>query len=331
MILQTRTKQLLWAFACAAALVFAACKKQPAAVIIKPTPAQTAEDAVAPVGNHERHTIYLITMDLEDIHWKSIDTGCRKAVDELGNINYKWIAPDLHDDEQQMVCIEEAISGGAEAIVISPTSAHGVNKGLEKADKAGIKIVYVDSTASYPAITAFGTNNAFAGETAGETLRKALADAGITSGRIGIFVNKQGTASTTARQEGFRRVFAGTAFELAETVYMNDEPPRIKAAVLEQKDAVAFFATSERTTLAAGEQVSDSGMNQIIVGFDSSDAVLSLVSKGVIHAVMQQRPQEMGYRGMKAAYQILEGTYTAPENKAAAADTGVSVIDRAAL
>lgn len=43
-------------------------------------------------GSHHAsssYTVYLITMDLTDSYWKSIDDGCLSAVNEIGNITYK--------------------------------------------------------------------------------------------------------------------------------------------------------------------------------------------------------------------------------------------------
>lgn len=51
--------------------------------------AATGDDTTAG-GNHK---IYLITMDQMDQHWVNVDAGCKKAVEELGNVDYTWLAP----------------------------------------------------------------------------------------------------------------------------------------------------------------------------------------------------------------------------------------------
>lgn len=65
-----------------------------------------------------------------------------------------------------------------------------------------------------------------------------------------------------------------------------------------------------------------------IVGFDTSDTVLSLVADGTIYATMQQNPTVMGHDGMIIAIQALEGTYTDTNTKT---DTGVTVITKDAM
>ena len=48
-------------------------------------------------------------------------------------------------------------------------------------------------------------------------MKKALEDAGITSGKIGIINVNAATDSCVNREEGFRAAFDGTDFEIMET------------------------------------------------------------------------------------------------------------------
>ena len=73
---------------------------------------------------------------------------------------------------------------------------------------------------------------------------------------------------------------------------------------------MGFFGTNEGTTVAIGNAIKEAAAESVVVGFDTSDAVLSLVADGTIYATMQQNPQVMGHDGMSIAIQALEGTYT---------------------
>ena len=167
-------------------------------------------------GNHK---IYLITMDQMDQHWVNVDAGCKKAVEELGNVDYTWLAPDVKDDAKQIECVNNAVAGGAEAILLAANGPDAVTAALEEADAAGVKIVYVDSAADFPGVQTLATDNKAAGTIAGEEMIKALEAQGITEGKIGIVNVNAATASTVAREEGFRAAFEGTNFELLETQY----------------------------------------------------------------------------------------------------------------
>ena len=293
--------------------------------------AQAADGTEAQsTASGSQYTVYLITMDLTDSYWKSIDDGCLSAVNELGNVTYKWIGPDAHDDALQSACIDEAVTNGANAILIAANSADGVNASLQKASDAGCKIVYVDSAASYDCVTALSTDNIAAGMTAGQTMIDALNTAGITSGTIGVMGVTADTASCVARETGFRQAFEGTDFTLADTVFMQDNADNVTNAVQDglAQNYVGFFGTNEGTTVALGNAVKDAGTESMIVGFDTSDAVLSLVSEGVIYATMQQNPSVMGHDGMAIAIQALDGTYTDTNTTT---DTGVTVITQDAM
>lgn len=168
------------------------------------------------VSSGENYTVYLITMDLTDSYWKSIDDGCLEAANELGNITYRWAGPDAHDDALQSACVDDAVANGADAILIAANSAEGINGSLQNAAASGCKIVYVDSAASYDCVTALSTDNIAAGKTAGQTMLQSLQAKGITSGTIAVFGVTADTASCVAREEGFRSAFAGTDFTLPD-------------------------------------------------------------------------------------------------------------------
>lgn len=290
-----------------------------------PAKDNTGTDSGKPSGDN--YKVYLITMDMTDNYWQSIDEGCKKAAAELGNVTYKWIGPDSHDDALQSACIDEAVANGANAILISANSANGVNDSLAKASDAGCKIVYVDSAASYDCVTALATDNEEAGRTAARSMKEALDAKGITGGTIGIIGVTEDTISCIAREKGFREEFEGTGFELADTVYMRDQAENIKEAVADgiASDYVAFFGTNEGTSVAIGEAVKDSGADVTVVSFDTSDTVLSFVDEGIIYATMQQNPSKMGYDGLTIAIGALKGTYTDTNTTT---DTGVTVITK---
>ena len=296
------------------------CSSEPDIAVIENT---ARADKIKPTAAANQYKIYLITMDLADDFWKSIDLGCRKAVSELGGIDYKWIGPDVNEDLPQRRCIEQAVDEGADAILLAASSPRGVNESLEKAAQAGVKIIYVDNAAQFDCVAFLATDNELAGMIAGETMKTALIEARITSGTIGLMVNKDNVTSTALRVKGFRKVFEGSNFTLADTFFMEDDPQRIKTFVKEHPDYIAFFGSNERTALALGQQIKDSASKQIVIGFDTSDEVLTLLYDGAIYATIQQKPDVMGYDGIRIALDALKGNYTETN---AVIDTGVKII-----
>lgn len=293
----------------------AGCGKKPA----ESGPAPTPEEPSA-----KGYKVYLITMDQMDQHWVNVDIGCKKAVAELGNIDYKWLAPDVKDDAKQIECINNAVAGGADAILLAANGPVAVQSALEEAQAAGVKIVYVDSAADFPAIQTLATDNKAAGTTAGKELMGALEAAGIKEGKIGIVNVNAATASTVAREAGFRAAFEGSKFELLETQYGEGDAAKSKdiAANYITQGCVGIFGANEGSTVGTGNAIRESGEKVIGVGFDKSDTILSLIKEGHLLATMAQNPDVMGYEGMKTAAKALAGEDTGDEY----VDTGVSVI-----
>lgn len=286
-----------------------------------------AEEAKAETGAKKK--VFLITMDQMDQHWVNVDKGAQKAVEELGNVDYQWLAPDVKDDAKQIECVNNAIAGGANAILIAANGPDAITASLKEADAEGIKIIYVDSPANYDAVATLATDNKAAGKTAGETLIKALEEKGVTSGKIGIIGVNASTDSTVKREEGFRSAFEGTEFELLETQYSDGDAAKAKdiGANYITQSCVGLFGTNEGSTVGAGNAIQEAGDEVLAVGFDKSDMILQLIKNGYLVATMAQNPDVMGYEGVKTAVDALDGKEPAEKN----VDTGVSVLDKASV
>lgn len=273
----------------------------------------------------ESYKVYLITMDQMDQHWVNLDKGAQKAVEELGNVDYTWLAPDVKDDAKQIESINNAIAGGAEAIILAANGPDAVTATLEEAIAEGVKIIYVDSPANIDAEATFSTDNEAAGITAGKELLAALEAKGVTSGDIGVINTNAASTSTVLREQGFRSAFEGTDFNILETQYGEGDAAKSKdiAANYITAGCVGIFGTNEGSSTGVGNAIQEAGDSEVLgVGFDKSDTLLQLVRDGYLIASMAQNPDVMGYEGLKAAVAVLGGQ----DLGGAVTDTGVSVI-----
>ena len=326
--MKTRITALLLCFVVALGLMAGCSSEKPAAEpaapasTAEPAPADAAEPA-APAGNYK---VTLITMDQMDQHWVNVDKGCKEAVAELGNVDYNWLAPDVKDDAKQIECINNAVAGGAQAILLAANGPDAVTASLKEAEAAGVKIVYVDSAADYPGVATLATDNKAAGTTAGNEMIKALEAAGITEGKIGIVNVNAATASTVAREEGFRAAFEGTKFEILETQYGDGDAAKSKdiAANYITQGCVGIFGANEGSTVGTGNAIQEAGGTVIGVGFDKSDTILGLIKNGFLLCTMAQNPDVMGREGVKGAVKARSGETIDQTN----VDTGVSVLNK---
>ena len=276
----------------------------------------------------EGEKIALITMDSIDQHWITMNEGAQKAAEELG-VTVDFMSPNTKDDSQQIECVNNAVAGGYQAILVAANGPDAISSALKEASDAGVKIVYVDSPANVDAEATFSTDNKAAGQTAGEEMLKALEEKGITSGKIGIINVNAATDSCVNREEGFRAAFEGSEFELMETQYGEGDAAKSQTIAENYitQGVVGIFGCNEGSTTGAGNAIKASGSADIVgVGFDKSDAILNLIDDGYLLATMAQNPDVMGYEGVKAAVAAIGGESLGGE----VTDTGVSVLTKEA-
>ena len=270
--------------------------------------------------------IALITMDSIDQHWVTLNEGAQKAAGELG-VTVQFMAPNTKDDAQQIECVNNAVAGGYNAIMVAANGPDAISSALKEAADKGVKIGYVDSPANVDAEATFSTDNKAAGKTAGEEMKKALEAKGVTSGSIGIINVNAATDSCVMREEGFRSAFEGTDFELLETQYGEGDAAKSQSIAENYitQGVVGIFGCNEGSTTGAGNAIKASGSADIIgVGFDKSDAIQGLIGDGHLLATMAQNPDKMGSMGVEACVKALEGESLG----GAVTDTGVSVLTK---
>ncbi len=272
--------------------------------------------------------IALITMDSVDQHWVNLNEGAQKAAQELG-VEVTLLAPNMKDDAQQIECVNNAVAGKYDAIIVAANGPDAISSALKEAQSAGIKIVYVDSPANVDAEATFSTDNKAAGKIAGEEMIKALEAKSVTSGNIGIVNVNASTETAVAREEGFRSAFEGKGYTLLETQYGEGDAaksPTIAENYITQ-GVVGIFGTNEGSTTGTGNAIKASSSDVIGVGFDKSDAIQNLIADGYLLCTMAQNPDVMGYEGVKAAVAAVNGESLGGK----VTDTGVSVLTKETL
>ncbi len=291
------------------------------------TPASSeGETTEAPAASSEGGKIALITMDSIDQHWVTLNEGAQAKAKELG-VEVTFMSPNTKDDAQQIECVNNAVAGKYDAIIVAANGPDAISSALNEAISAGIKVVYVDSPANVDAEATFSTDNVAAGTTAGEEMIKALEAAGTKSGKIGIVNVNAATQSTVDREEGFRKAFEGTDFELLETQYGEGDAAKSQSIAENYitQNVVGIFGCNEGSTTGTGNAIKASNNSGIIgVGFDKSDAIMNLIGDGHLLCTMAQNPDVMGSMGVEACVKALEGESLGGK----VTDTGVSVLTK---
>ena len=278
------------------------------------------------VKANKPYKLALITMDSIDQHWVTLNEGAQ-AEAKADGVEVKFMSPDTKDDSKQIECVNNAVAGGVDGIMIAANGPDAISSSLKEAKEKGIKIVYVDSPANVEAEASFATNNKQGGKTAGEEMRKALEAQGITKGNIGVISTNASTQSTVDRDNGFREAFEGSDFTIEETQYCDGDAAKAQTIAENYitKGVVGIFGGNEGSTVGIGNAIKASGDNKIVgVGFDKSDNIKSLIQDGYLLCTMAQNPDVMGKMGVDALVESLNGK----DLKGETVDTGVSVLNK---
>jgi ribose transport system substrate-binding protein len=274
--------------------------------------------------------VTLITMDSIDEHWLKVKAGAAAKAKELGNIELTFNAPPGKvDSAVQLQMVEDAITKRAAVIMLAPLNKDALTPGVEKAKKAGITVIIIDSyvtTDNYDAF--FSTDNGAAARLAADELAKNIGG----KGKIAIVNAQAGSGTTMLRENEFKAqikakypdiVIVGTQYSDGDKTKALNQATDFMTA---NPDLAGIYATNEGSTVGVGnavEQAKKIGVVKV-VGFDWSADTKALVAKDILQATMVQNPYQMGYLGLQAAVDILNKK-TVPKK----VDTGVMVVTKA--
>lgn len=254
---------------------------------------------------------------------------CRIGAEEEANalgVTFEWQAPQQFDAALQVRMIEDLITKGVNAIVISPNEPTSVVDVINNGLSSGILMMTFDSDSpDSDRVMYIGTDNKTAGMVQGDTMREALGG----SGTVAIITGGLGALNLNERIEGFRET-VGPDIEVVEVVATDEDLAKglgVSEALLRAHpdlDGIACVSATGGPTLAQviqGPEFAD--RDPVIVAFDDLQEVLDAIEAGIIYATMVQRPVQMGKLSISESFRILTEGYV-PE--CALLDTGVTVV-----
>lgn len=214
------------------------------------------------------------------------------------------------DLNKQLADVEDFIVKGVDVIVLSPVDSKGVKAVIEKAQKAGIKVITVDVPANGVKVTSYiGTDNYTGGVKAGELMAKELGD----KGKVAI-IDYPTVQSVVNRIDGFKKAIG--EHKDIEIVAQQTGITRAEALAAAQNmlqanpDIQGIFGFGDDAALAAAVAVKSAGLeSQVkVIGFDGMEEARKAVDTNpVMVGVIQQFPGEMGKRAVDTAIDVIAG------------------------
>jgi ribose transport system substrate-binding protein len=214
------------------------------------------------------------------------------------------------DLSKQLADVEDFITKGVDVIIISPVDSKGVRSAINKAEKAGIKVITVDVPANNVDVTSFvGTDNFAGGERAAELMAKTIGE----KGNVAV-IDYPTVQSVVDRIEGFKKGIA--KYPDIKIVAIQPGITRPEALATAQNilqanpDIVGIFGFGDDAALAAASAVKAAKLeNQVkVIGFDGMEEARNAVKNDpIMVGVIAQYPDLMGKVAVETAAKVIKG------------------------
>ncbi|HQE83082.1 MAG TPA: ABC transporter substrate-binding protein [Candidatus Hydrogenedentes bacterium] len=288
---------------------------------------QSAQPAASGGGGAEgaKYTIAVIPKGTTHDFWLTVKAGAEDAAKEFNAKTY-WKGPDKETEVvKQLNIIEDFITMEVDAIVMAACDENAMIDVVKRAKDAGIPVVTIDSgVKSGDPVTFVATDNVAGAKAAGNELARLIGG----KGEVGLIPFVKGAATSEMREQGFKEALAEfPEIKLVSTLYSESDAAKgmnvTQDMITANPNLAGIFAANEGGAIGAAQAIRADGKVGAIklVAFDASDEEIAALKEGVIQALVVQNPYKMGYEGVKAAVDHLEGR---PVEKRI--DTGVTVV-----
>ena len=286
-------------------------------------------DADASAGGScgKKYTIAVLPKGVGHQFWLTVRAGADAAGKDL-NAKIIWNGPDKETQiAKQINIVQDMISRKVDAIVMAACDENALVDVVHQAIDAGIPVITIDSgVKSDQPLSFVATDNVAAARMAADTMNTLIGG----KGEVGVIPIVPGAATSEMREQGFKEGIAKYPDIKIVSVLPCDSDAANAMSVTEDMmtahpNLVGIFAESEPGAVGATQAIEAANKaGQIkIVGFDASGEEIAALKRGTIQALVVQSPFKMGYDGVKAAVDAVEGR---PVEKRI--DTGVTIITK---
>lgn len=276
----------------------------------------------------KRYEIGVVPKGLAHQFWLTVRAGAEAGGKEF-DANIIWQGPSAETEiAKQITIIEDMISSGVDAIVMAACDENALIATLQKAIDAGITVVTIDSGVKSDIPVSFvATDNIAGAKAAAAELARLVGE----EGKVGLIPFVPGSATSEMREQGFKDgIKAYPNVQLDATLYCHSDVAKAMNVTQDMMTSCpglkGIFAANEAGAIGCAQALRAAGKAGEIklVAFDASDEEIAALKDGTVQALVVQNPFQMGYLGVKAAVDHMEGR---PVEKRI--DTGVTVVTMA--
>lgn len=301
---------------------------------------------IAPASAADQVIVGLITKTNTNAFFAKMKSGASAKAKELGVDLHTYAGKFDGDNDSQVAAVENLINLGAKGILITPSDTRGIVPAIEKARKAGILVIALDTPLDPvdAADATFATDNLKAGVLIGEWANKTLGDKAATAHVAFIDALPDQPSVDRARDQGFMK---GFGIEIANPNQYghetdkrivghqwgkgSEEGGRAGMETLLQKDSDINVVYTINEPTAAGAyaalKAAGKGTGVLVTSVDGGCPGVKNVGEGVIGATSMQYPLLMAALGVRAAADFAKtGVKPKPTPGLNFFDTGVTLV-----
>ncbi|RYH12398.1 substrate-binding domain-containing protein [Tropicimonas sp. IMCC6043] len=251
--------------------------------------------------------------------------GAQAAADELGVTLLTSAAANQTAVEQQMSIVEDFISQKVDAIVIAPIDSKALVPVLERATKAGIKVVNVDNRLDKETMAAMGVFIPYVGvndEDSAYNAAKAVVDALGGTGKVAILEGIRGADNAQARKRGAEKAFAeapGIEIVASQTAnWQAEEALNVMTNIIQANpDLAGVFAANDMMSFGVIQAISAAGKDGkvVIASIDAEDQAKANIKEGKALATVYQNQDAQAAKAVEVALDLINGKEVADDIK----------------
>ena len=254
-----------------------------------------------------------VYMTLNNPFYEVVDEEIRTAVENRGDV---LISRDpALSVERQNEEIEELIDSGVELIFLNPVDWQACGPSIEKARRAGVKVIAIDTNVEDDAEvdSTVVSDNYLAGQQCANHLA-----AHRTGGRIALLIHSQARSSLD-RIQGFLDVLSGYPdFQVVDQEECRGQleiaMPAMERMLERHPEIDIVMALNDPAAMGAMAALRQAGRLEgvAVYGVDGVTETRDMVAQGHMQATAGQDPRRLGRLAVEQAYRVLSGEKVSP-------------------
>jgi ABC-type sugar transport system substrate-binding protein len=276
--------------------------------------------AMAGCGSSSSHssgsgskTMDLIVGTKSDDFYVTMECGAEAEAKKLG-VKLSVTGPATFSIPEQKPLIDAVAVTRPDALIVAPTDSAALDPDLLRVQRAGTKIIFVDTSASDQAIglSRISSDNSAGGKLAADTLGGLLGG----KGTVAVISVAKGVSTTDARIAGFEAEMNAKFPGIKLLAEQNDDADSVGTATsFIEGDITAnpglngAFAANVITAEGAASGIAHAGKTGKVklATFDADSTQMTMMHSGTIQLAIAQEPALEGSDGVQQALNAIEG------------------------